>query len=194
MISTTNSSTPSKEHVPERATALALRLAHAENALRALTSGQVDAIIDPDGKAYLLRPAQESLIRDEQRLRAILDYSPDAVTVVDRGGVILSQNRASKRVIGQEPGEMVGRRIFEFVKDEDLPLLYIAYFNVIEGFDECGTVRFRFRDAHGLDRLVEATIARLGGISPASVVMSIRLATNFLATAPLRTGANILNV
>jgi len=196
MMSTTDSSAPSKEHVPERATALALRLAHAENALRALTSGQVDAIIDPDGQAYLLRPAQESLIRNEQRLRAILEDSPDAIAVVDRGGVVLSQSRAAKRVLGHEPSVLVGKRIFEFVHEEDQPLLYIAYFNVIEGFDECATVRFRCRDSHGLDRLVEATISRLGGFSPASVVMSIRLATTSLvaASTPLRGSPVVQNL
>ncbi len=82
---------------------------NAENALRALTSGQVDAIIDPEGQAYLLRPAQENLRRNEQRLQAILDGAADAITVVDRGGVILSQSRAAKWVLGYEPSQLVGK-------------------------------------------------------------------------------------
>ena len=43
-------------HHAGKAAALALRLADAENALHALTSGQVDAIVDPTGRTYLLRP------------------------------------------------------------------------------------------------------------------------------------------
>jgi len=177
MITASDPFTPSAPPVPERATALALRLAHAENALRALTSGQVDAIIDPDGRPYLLRPAQESLRRNEQRLQAILDGAADALTVVDRGGSILSQSRASKRVLGYEPDELIGKRIFELVHEDDLPLLYTAYFNVIEGFEQHATVCFRHRDPLGLDRLVEATIGQLRGPFPASVVISLRPVT-----------------
>lgn len=177
MITASDAFTPSAPPVPERATALALRLAHAENSLRALTSGQVDAIIDPDGRAYLLRPAQESLRRNEQRLQAIVDGAADALTVVDRGGSILSQSRASKRVLGYDPDELIGKRIFELVHEDDLPLLYTAYFNVIEGFEQHATVCFRHRDPLGLDRLVEATIGQLRGPFPASVVISLRPVT-----------------
>jgi two-component system CheB/CheR fusion protein len=162
---------------PETASELALRLAHAENALRTLTSGQVDAIIDPEGKTYLLRPAQEDLRRNEQRLQGILDSAADAITVVDRGGVILSQSRASKRVLGYESEKLVGKRIFELVHEEDLPTLYIAYFNVIEGFEEQATVRFRHRDEHGLERPIEAMISALRGFSPERVVFCSRPVT-----------------
>jgi hypothetical protein len=46
-------------HPAEKVLALALGLAHAENELRAFTSDQVDAIVDLDGRPYLLRSAQE---------------------------------------------------------------------------------------------------------------------------------------
>jgi len=66
---------------------------------------------------------------------------------------------------------------FEFVQKENQPLLSIACFNGIEGFDECATVRFRCGDFHGLDRWSRRPF------SPASVVMSIRLATTSLVAA-----------
>ncbi len=184
MTTTPDPTPPSAVYAPEKATALALRLAHAENALRALTSGQVDAIIDPDGRAYLLRPAQESLRRNEQRLQAVLDCVGDVITVVDRGGAIVSQSRAVKRVLGYDPEELVGKRVFDLVHEEDLPLLYIAYFNVIEGFEEHATVRFRHRVRFGFDRVVESTITRLRGFSPASVIMSMRPVTSAVLALP----------
>ena len=177
MTATTGSHAADAPPLHEKAAALALRLAHTENALRALTSGQVDAVIDPDGQAYLLRPAQESLRRSEQRLQAILECVADGVVVLDRGGVILSQSRAVNRVLGYKPDELIGKRFFELVNEEDLPILYIAYFNVIEGFAEHVTVRFRHRDPQGLDRPVEAAISQLRGFSPANVVVSVRPVT-----------------
>ena len=46
MTATTHPSPPPPTASPEKALTLALRLAHAENALHALTLGQVDAIVD----------------------------------------------------------------------------------------------------------------------------------------------------
>ena len=59
MISVTGTFAEVPNYGADSAITLALRLAHAESALHALTSGQVDAIVDPSGKPYLLRTAQE---------------------------------------------------------------------------------------------------------------------------------------
>jgi PAS domain S-box-containing protein len=158
----------------EKAITLALRLAHAENALHALAAGQVDAIIDPDGKAYLLRPAQEHLRENENRLRTTIDSSADVITVVDRSGVILSQSQAVRRVLGYEPEELVGRSIFELIYESDLDQLYSAFFHVIEGFQENATAQFHHPTRDGSFRLVEATVAKLSTASPARVVLSLR--------------------
>ena len=88
MTATTHTSAPSPTPNPEKAITLALCLAHAENALRTFTTGQVDAIIDPDGKPYLLRPAQEHLRKSERRLQAIIDSTADVITVLNRSGMI----------------------------------------------------------------------------------------------------------
>src|SRR5688572_31024973 len=99
MTTTIQTSLPSLAHRTDKAITLALRLAHAENALLTLTSGQVDAIVDPSGRAYLLRHAQETLRQNERRLQAIIDSAADVITVVNRGGTILSQSPAVTRVL-----------------------------------------------------------------------------------------------
>lgn len=171
-------SPPPPKHNHEKAITLALRLAHAENALRAFSSGQVDAIIDPDGKTYLLRPAQEHLRQNERRLQAIIESAPDVITVVNRGGVIVSQNRAARHVFGYEPEELVGSRLFEHIHEEDFPRLYAAFFNVSEDFLERATAQFRHRVRDGSYRMVEATVAKLHDGSSASVVISLRPVTS----------------
>ena len=158
----------------ERLITLALRLAHAENALHALTSGQVDAIIDPDGKAYLLRPAQEHLRASERQLQTVRESTADVIMVVGRGGVILSENRAVRRVLGYEPGELIGRSIFDLIHEEDWPRLYSAFFNVIEEFRTDALVEFRLRAPDGSYRMIEATVGKLRDLSSHSVVFSLR--------------------
>ena len=180
MIATAPTTSPVHEHRADKASVsmLALGLAHAENALRALTLGQVDAIVDPDGHAYLLRSAQERLRQSERRLQAVIESVADVITVVNRGGVILSQSDAVRRVLGYKPEELVGRRLFDLIHDDDLPVIYSAFFNVIEGFRTTATVQFRHQAFDGSFRPIEATMDKLRDTSSPSVVMSMRPRTS----------------
>jgi len=173
MTATTRAS-PFPAHSSELAIALALRLAHAENALHTLTSGQADAIIDPDGKTYLLCPAQEHLRQTEKRLRAMIESSADVITVVNRGGVILSQSLAVSRVLGFEPDELVGSSIFEVVREDDFSRLYSAFTNVVEELLAEATVEFHHRTRDGSYRMLEATVSKLRDVSVAGVILVCR--------------------
>ena len=173
MTPTTHPPTPAPTHGPDKAITLALSLAQAEKAIHKFASDQVDAIVDPDGKAYLLRPAQEHLRQNERRLQAIIDSAADVITVVNRNGVILSQSRAVKRLFGYEPEELVGKSLFELIYEENLDRLYTAFFNVIEGFEEHAAVPFYHPASDGTYRLVEASVGKLGDIS-SSVVLILR--------------------
>ncbi len=174
MTPTTERSSPPLARSPEKAITLALSLAQAERAIQAFTAGQTDAVVDADGKTYLLRPAQEHLRQNERRLREIIDSAADVITVVNRGGTILSQSRAVLSVLGYEPEELVGSSIFELVYGEDLRGLYTAFFNVIEGFEESATALFYHRTRNGSYRLIEATVSPLTGATPVSAVIMLR--------------------
>ena len=180
MTAAIHPSPPTPTHGADKAITLALRLAHAENALHALTAGQVDAIVDPDGKAYLLRPAQEHLRASERQLQTVIESTADVIMVVGRGGVILAENRAVRRVLGYEPGELMGRSIFDLTHEEDWPRLYSAFFNVIEEFRTDALVEFRHRAPDGSYRLIEATVGKLRDLSSHRVVFSLRPLTRSL--------------
>lgn len=174
MTVTTKPSPASSTHSAERAIALALRLADAEHALQALASGQIDAVIDPSGKTYLLRPAQEHLRESERRLQAVIESAADAITVVNRGGAILSQSLAVRRVLGYEPDELVGRSIFELIHEDDLTTAHSAFLNVIEEFYENATASFRHRTRDGSYRMIDATVGKLRDGSSPHVTFSLR--------------------
>jgi len=167
---------PSHQSPPSRvaAGALALRLAHAEHALRMITGGEVDAIVSPDGKTYLLQPAQEEVREKQKWLQAVIESTVDGIMVVNRGGAILSQNQRVSRVLGYKPDELLGTSIFQIVGEEDLPAIHSAFFNVAEGFHEHATTRFRHRARDGSSRVVEATLGKLRDAGEGSVVFSLR--------------------
>ena len=165
-------STPT--HGPEKAITLALSLVQAEKAIEAFGAGQVDAIIDTDGRAYLLRPAQERLRTNESRLQAIIDSAADVITVVARSGVILFNSRAVTQVLGYEPEELVGQSVFALIYEEDLDRLYSAFFNVIEGFQERVTVQFYHPVSDGSYRLIEATVGKMNDATTPGMVLIFR--------------------
>jgi PAS domain S-box-containing protein len=174
MISPSPSNSPAVPPNAEKAVALALRLAHAEEALHAFTAGEVDAIVAPSGKTYLLHGAQEHLRRREMELRGCVSSTPDLITVINRAGTIVSSSRAAIRMLGYAPESLVGQNVFDLVHPDDLPQLHAAFFNVIEEFRTDSTVEFRHQTRDGSHRSLEATVSKLPEGPTASVVLICR--------------------
>jgi two-component system CheB/CheR fusion protein len=173
--------------VTDKVITLALSLARAEQAIHDFSHGQVDAIVDPDGRAYLLRNAQEHLRQDEQRLRAILDSMSDGLTVVRRSGRIVSQNRTGSRMLGYQRDELIGANLFELIDPADMLQLHSAFFNVIEEFLPEATVEFHLRMRDGSYCWVEAAVSRLRDPAAACVVLTCREMTRRAPTPETKT-------
>ena len=157
-----------------KAITLALSLAQAESAIEAFAAGEIDAIVDPDGKTYLLRPAQEQMRQNEARLQTVLDSMADVITVVDSAGTVVSQNRAANLLLGSGPHGLVGLSLFDFVHEEDWPQFFSDFFNVIDGIRPQAIVAFRLRLQDGSYRLLEATVNQLCEVSVSCVVLVAR--------------------
>jgi two-component system, chemotaxis family, CheB/CheR fusion protein len=169
------------EDPPEDACALAMRLAHAEHALRAFGAGQIDAIVDPDGKTHLLQPAQEHLRQNERRLHSLIEDAADLITVLDRAGTVLSESGAVRRVLGYEPEELIGSNLFDRVHPEDLSRLHSAFFNVAEDFRAYAAVEFRHECCDEDYCTLDATVSSLRQGDVTHVVLICRDATQRIA-------------
>ncbi len=158
----------------EKAITLALTLAQAEEAIHAFSENQVDAIVDQEGRTHLLRPAQEHLRQQAQHLLNLLDSIGDGITVLNQGGMIVSQNLAATRMLGYGSGELIGQSFFDFVKAEELSGFYAAFFKVIENFLADEVVEFQLLDSSGLYRRIEATVSKLRDPTEMGVVLNCR--------------------
>jgi PAS domain S-box-containing protein len=157
---------------------MALGLTHAENALHALTAGQVDAVVDPDGNPHLLRPAQEHLLRNEARLQSLLNSIPDVVTVLNRTGEVQYQSPSITRVLGYQPDELVGRSFFDFVHPEDLDKFSRVFTEVSESLRSNTTVEFRHQTPAGTWCPLEATLGTFGPLDSPTVTITFHDATH----------------
>lgn len=76
--------------------------------------------LDLAEKERLRREAEEKLRRSEERHRALIENSYDAIALLDRQGVITYASPAVTRLLGYALEEFVGKSAFGFVHPEDL--------------------------------------------------------------------------
>jgi PAS domain S-box-containing protein len=66
--------------------------------------------------------AQQALKESEQRYRELIDNMIEGMTLIDAEGVCQVCNPAIEEILGVGPGELVGRRVFDFAAPE-----YVGY-------------------------------------------------------------------
>ena len=98
---------------------LTSRLADAEAALKAVISGEVDAVAHPFTDApILLRDAQEALRRSEERYREFVAESPSIVCELAPDGTTLFVNRRCVTLLGYSASNLMGKRFWDVVLPE----------------------------------------------------------------------------
>jgi two-component system cell cycle sensor histidine kinase/response regulator CckA len=101
--------------------ALQRRLDEAEQMVRALVGGEVDALLAEAGATpVLLQVAQAKLRANEQLLRAVFDGAMDAMLIVDDDGRTVDANAAACNLFGLMREGLLGRRVADF-RDPQLP-------------------------------------------------------------------------
>jgi two-component system cell cycle sensor histidine kinase/response regulator CckA len=91
------------------------RLANAEAALQALSSGEVDAVaVEVGATPTLLRAAQDTLRDSQHLLRSVFDASMDALLLTDHRGQYVDVNPAACTLFGLPREELLGRTLAEF--------------------------------------------------------------------------------
>ena len=106
--------------------ALALELSRAERALSSFGAGQVDSVMDDEGFVYLLRGAQQNVLRSAARFDELFASIPDVVTVLDEAGEIVYHSPALTSVLGYARDALLGRAFAFLVHAEDQVELTLA--------------------------------------------------------------------
>ena len=103
------------------------------------------------------RKKAEALLRDsEERLRCLIQYSSDIITVLGVDGIVRYESPSIERLLGYDPEELVGKNAFSYVYPEDLEQVLMVF---IEALDDQGApqhVEFRFLHKDGSWRWLEA--------------------------------------
>ena len=102
--------------------ALKRELDETQQTVKALLSGEIDALV-PQGTSVpiLLRAAQEQLRAKEQLLRAIFDGALDAILLVDDEGRCVDVNAAACEVFDVPRDRLIGHSVSEFADPGCVP-------------------------------------------------------------------------
>lgn len=90
--------------------------------------------------------------------RTLVEEVNDLATIVDTDGTITYVSPAITRILGYDPGELIGHEGFEFVHPEDRERNADALEGVLSNPSGSETVEVRFRHADGTWRWIEATM------------------------------------
>jgi PAS domain S-box-containing protein len=101
------------------------RLCEADAVIKALLSGQIDAMVDARSDTpLLLSKAQEALRASEEQYRQIVEATSDGIMKLDLLERIVFVNRRLAEMLGYSPAEMVGTNVSVFMSataDQTIP-------------------------------------------------------------------------
>jgi PAS domain S-box-containing protein len=95
------------------------------------------------------RQAEDARRASEERFRSLVQNSQDVITVHDRNMIVLYESPSVSRVLGYEPGYLIGKVFFDYIPAEDQPEFRRIFEEVVHRRTEGLPIRFRFRRADG---------------------------------------------
>ncbi len=101
------------------------------------------------------KTAELGLIESEERFRALIENSSDAIVILNKDGTSRYQSPSMKRVLGYTPEERIGKNAFEFVHPEDMPRAIEAFTQLAQSKDVTQHVEVRGRHRDGSWRIFE---------------------------------------
>jgi len=87
----------------------------------------VGAIVDVTREAKL----REELKYSEEKFRLLMETAQDLIFTLDARGNFLMVNKNGARALGFSQGEMIGKHLFDFIKEEEKPDLAVEIHNVL---------------------------------------------------------------
>jgi two-component system, OmpR family, phosphate regulon sensor histidine kinase PhoR len=101
--------------------------------------------------------AEEQLRANEERFRALLEHSADAISLLDGQGRRVYASPASARMVGYEPTEYVGGEIFGHIHPDDVEQVHQVFAALLYHPGESFPAQFRVRHKQGEWVWIEGT-------------------------------------
>jgi PAS domain S-box-containing protein len=97
------------------------------------------------GRVVERERARETLRRREEHFRSLIENASDIITILEGNGLIRYESPSVERLLGYKPEELIGKNIFDFVREDDLPKVIPVFTEEFPNPDSTRSVEFRFR-------------------------------------------------
>jgi two-component system, cell cycle sensor histidine kinase and response regulator CckA len=121
----------------------------------------LQSLADHCGGALERIQAQAALRESEQRFRALIENSSDAVALVDAEGALLYQSPAASRILGYSYQESIGSNFFDFMHPADAAQNRRVFAAMAQGTGARTACEFRMRHKDGSWRWLECAGANM---------------------------------
>lgn len=91
----------------------------------------------------------KEILNSEERLRALMEYSTDIVTIVDDQGLIRYEAPVVQRILGYQPSQLLGESVFNLVHPDDRGRVMAVFREGVETPGLTAMVEYRARHADG---------------------------------------------
>jgi PAS domain S-box-containing protein len=139
--------------------------------IRAMEAGAADYLIKGEINPYLLertirysvrhRQILQKLQQREERFRSLVQNSSDVIAVLTIEGGVRYVSDSCRRIFGYAPHALMGESILDFIHPDDRLRAKEAFSELVDSPDDTLSVEFRFQNANGTWRILEATASNL---------------------------------
>jgi PAS domain S-box-containing protein len=170
----------------EEIQALRARVAGLERSLdacqRVFEVASIGAALGPgEGKSLdggpsaprVLERAVERLAASEARYRQIVETAREGIFIVDTQGFITFVTRRLEEIYGYEPGQLLGKHMFDLLHEEEHAHVQQLLNERLEGFGGGGELRAKRRDGGDAWIQFESTPIREGGGRPTGALTMV---------------------
>jgi PAS domain S-box-containing protein len=121
------------------------------------------------------RQAEAAVRASEERFRALVENSSDALLLIDPEGRVQYVTPSSQRSFGYAPEDMTGRSVFDFLHPDDRDMVAARMADTLGAPGGSLTAEVRFQHADGSTRIMEGiAVNRLDDPSVRAIVVNAR--------------------
>ncbi len=121
------------------------------------------------------RVAEAALRASEERFRALVENSSDALLMIDMDGIVRYVSASSQRHLGWTPASMMSRSLFEFLHPDDREFAETRIAEAVRHPGSTITAEVRFKHEDGQWRTMETSaVNRLEEPAVAAIVINAR--------------------
>jgi PAS domain S-box-containing protein len=139
--------------------------------------------------------AEEKIISTERKYRALIEYAPDGVVLIDSDARFKYASPSVERIFGYTQDDMPHCNADELTHPEDLPMVLAELMHLIQDHSYNTTIQYRFRHKNGEWRWIESTFSNLLEVpNVQGIIINFRdIHERMLADAELKKSRELLN-